>query len=171
MTLTESKGIAMYPTILSQLISYQHSDIQWISIKFHISKNCHNTLLARLTNKEPLLKDLPTTYIHLERTHDDCFLHLHTTQLTTQSIPEVTICFDDQGIYFSISHPLEGHEYFQVYLQTIYIHYEDRVAEEPKPPPSKDCNNSNNSVYALVHNLINRLKATPFAKLCQKLFN
>lgn len=171
MTLTESKGITMCPTILSQLISYQHSDIQWISIKFQISKHCHNTLLARLTNKEPLLKDLPTTHIHLERTHDDCFLLLHTTQLTTQSIPEVTICFDDQGIYFSISHPLEDPEWFQVYLQTIYIHYEDQVAEEPKPQPTKDCNNSNNSVYVLVHNLINRLKATPFAKLWQKLFN
>ena len=161
----------MYPTILSQLISYQHSDIQWVSIKFQISKNCHNTLLGRLINKEHLLRDLPTTYIHLERTHDDCFLHLRTTQLTTQSIPEVTICFDDQGIYFSISHLLEGHEYFQVYLQSINIHYKDQVLEESKSQPISDCNNSNNSVYALVHNLINRLKSTPFAKLCQKLFN
>ena len=161
----------MHPTILSQLISYQHSDIQWISIKFQISKHCHNTLLARLTNTEPLLRDLPTTYIHLERTHDDCFLHVRTVELTIQSIPEVTICFDDQGIYFSISHPLEGHEYFQVYLQNINIHYEDQVPEEPKPQPPKDCNNSNNSVYSLVHNLINRLKVTLLAKLCQKLFN
>jgi len=161
----------MHPTILSQLISYQHSDIQWISIKFQISKNCHNTLLERLINKEHLLRDLPTTYIHLERTHDDCFLHVRTVELTIQSIPEVTICFDDQGIYFSISHLLEGHEYFQVYLQSINIHYQDPVLEESKSQPISDCNNSNNSVYALVHNLINRLKSTPFAKLCQKLFN
>ena len=161
----------MHPTILSQLISYQHSDIQWISIKFQISKHCHNTLLARLTNTEPLLRDLPTTYIHLERTHDDCFLHVRTVELTIQSIPEVTICFDDQGIYFSISHPLEGREYFQVYLQSINIHYKDQVLEESKSQPISDCNHLNNAVYALVHNLINRLKSTPFAKLCQKLFN
>ena len=161
----------MHPTILSQLISYQHSDIQWISIKFQISKHCHNTLLARLTNTEPLLRDLPTTYIHLERTHDDCFLHVRTVELTIQSIPEVTICFDDQGIYFSISHLLKGHEYFQVYLQSINIHYKDQVLEESKSQPISDCNHLNNAVYALVHNLINRLKSTPFAKLCQKLFN
>ena len=161
----------MQSTVLSHLISHPDSDIQEVSIKFKISKNCHNTLLERLINKEHLLRDLPTTYIHLERTHDDCFLHLRTTQLTTQSIPEVTICFDDQGIYFSISHPLEGREYFQVYLQSINIHYQDPVLEESKSQPISDCNNSNNSVYALVHNLINRLKSTPFAKLCQKLFN
>ena len=171
MTLIQHGDTTMQSTVLSHLISHPDSDIQEVSIKFKISKNCHNTLLERLINKEQVLRNRPPTYIHLERTHDDCFLHVRTVELTIQSIPEVTICFDDQGIYFSISHPLEGREYFQVYLQTIYIHYEDRVAEEPKPPPSKDCNNSNNSVYALVHNLINRLKVTLLAKLCQKLFN
>ena len=161
----------MHPTVLSHLISHPDSDIQEVSIKFKISKNCHNTLLERLINKEQVLRNRPPTYIHLERTHDDCFLHVRTVELTIQSIPEVTICFDDQGIYFSISHLLEGHEYFQVYLQSINIHYQDPVLEESKSQPISDCNNSNNSVYALVHNLINRLKSTPFAKLCQKLFN